>query len=689
MSDDSLHALEDAKRKYGAGLRARAARICSRIPEGDVHYPEALLLLGAIRAETGRMDEATALLNKAARLIPDNAQIWVNLGDASGRSGRFQDAAGSFRRATLLAPGIASAVQGLADWAPTSGKDRMLRRCSILSPLDSKTYLQLGLDLKQSGRFEGASHYMRRLLLLEPAHLDGTFQLANVLLDLNDRNGAKSFFLRTLQIAPRSGTARNNLGLIAFENGDLEDAEEWFRSAIAAAPGLAEAWGNHARALVKLDREAEALEPCKRGLTMEPASQMACMDIAGLSRTQKWAKRTISVDPLAHNFYNNMAVFSTKNPERKGVQSWLRRSAIAKPEHPEVWFRFSADAARGSDLDAAIVYGRRSLFISDSYAHARNNMAFALLAQERFEEGWRTHTRRLETPEGRQIRRRFAVPEWQGDAIEGRHLLLWGEQGIGDEVQFLTLLKHVCRIGARVTVLAESRLRPLISRSFPDVTVPDVDGPSGEVESHHGADVHLATGDLPHRLQLFCGGEATPEPWIAADQARAVALRAELEARHPGKRLVGITWRSGAPKTGERRSIPPALWASIAETPGTALVSLQYNVLDEDMTAFEATGIRIDNSHGVDPMQDLDGFAALVSAMDLVIGPPNNTVHFAGALAVPCWVTVPTRPDWRWGASRSDSLWYPKTRVYRQETDGDWGPVLSRIVSDLKLSKNP
>tara|TARA_R110000868_G_scaffold66465_4_gene197864 strand:+ start:3164 stop:5167 length:2004 start_codon:yes stop_codon:yes gene_type:complete len=666
----------------------RAARICSRIPESDPQYPQALALLGTIRAETGRAGEAIALLNKAARLIPDNARIWGDLGDVSGKSGRFQDAAGCFRRATLLEPGVASIARRLVDWVPAPGKNRVLRRCSILSPLDSGIYLQLGLDRKQSGHFEAASHYMRRLLLLEPAHLDGTFQFANVLLDLNNTDGAKAFFLRTLRIAPRSGTARNNLGLIAFGNDDFEHAEEWFRAATAAAPGLAEAWRNHARALAKLDREADALEPCKRSLMMEPANQPACMDMAGILRTRDWVKRVISLDPLAHDFYNHMAVAGTRDPDRKGVDPWLRRSAVAKPEHPEVWFRLSSDAGHRSDPQAVVKHGHRAFFISDSYAHARNNTAFALLGQERFEEGWRVHTRRLETPEGREILRRFAIPEWQDEAIEGKHLLLWGEQGIGDEVQFLTLLKHVRRMGARATVLAEPRLRPLIRRSFPDVMVPDVDGPSGAVESHHGADFHLAIGDLPHRLRLFCGGQAAPDPWVVVAPVRAKALRAALQARHPGKHLVGITWRSSAP-TGARRSIPPALWAGIAEVPGSALVSLQYSVLDEDMAAFEAAGIQLDNSHGVDPMQDLDGLAALTSVMDLVISPPNNTVHFAGALAVPCWVMVPTRPDWRWGLNRSDSLWYPKTRVYRQETDGDWEPVLSQVVRDLRLWSSP
>ena len=91
----------------------------------------------------------------------------------------------------------------------------------------------------------------------------------------------------------------------------------------------------------------------------------------------------------------------------------------------------------------------------------------------------------------------------------------------------------------------------------------------------------------------------------------------------------------------------------------------------------------VDNSHGVEPIDDLDGLAALVAAVDLVVCPANNTVHFAGALSKPCWTLLPTRPDWRWGLSRSDSLWYPKTAVYRQDSNDEWNPVMTRVATDL------
>lgn len=233
--------------------------------------------------------------------------------------------------------------------------------------------------------------------------------------------------------------------------------------------------------------------------------------------------------------------------------------------------------------------------------------------------------------------------------------------------------------------LTDPRMRPIVQRSFPDWTLPDIGPPTGAVEDHHGCDVHIALGDLPHRFGVFCDGPASPRPWLVPDAARVAGLREALDRRHPGRRLVGITWRSSASGTGHRRTIPIDLWRDVLRTPGIAAISLQYGLDPGDLAAVEAaTGQTVDHDHGVDPLSDLDGLAALVAAMDLVISPANNTVHFAGALGQECWTLVPTPPDWRWGLSRDDSLWHPNMRVLRQPREGDWSSVMTRIASDLR-----
>jgi len=684
MSEASLRLLEDARRRYRTGLRSRAARICRRIPEGDIYYPDALELLGTIRFEDGAYSEAMDLLGRAVRSAPENAQVWKALGDTAERLGRPQKATGCYRRATLIAPGRFDAVRAVADLTPAGRRQRMLRRCSILSPSDGPTYLQHGMDLKRAGRHGAAARHFQRLLVLAPSHVEAAFQFANNRMDLNKVEEAAELFRRTLVIAPRSGATRNNLGLIEFERDNFESAEEWFRLASVTAPGLAEAWRNWTRTLSKLERYADAAAPCRRGLILEPGNQDASGDMAALTQSRDWARRAMVLGPDISKFSYTMAVAAARNPDRSGVWSWLHRSAVAAPENPEVWFKLSSESSRASDVDSVIRFGRRATYISDDQAAARNNMAFALLSQERFKEGWQAFTRRLETPEGRAIQRHFSIPQWQGEDIAGRHLLLWGEQGIGDEAQYLTLLKYLLRLGPRVTVIAEPRLRPLVRRSFPGVVVPEAAPASGKVEDHFGADMHLAMGDLPHRLRLFCGGQAKPEPWIVPDPERVASLRSSLRDRHGEKRLIGISWRSEAPKTGEQRTVPPHLWSGIAEIPGNTLISLQYSLRDDDLLAFREAGIEVIADHGIDTLSDIDGLAALTAAVDLVISPANTTVHFSGAAGTPTWVMLTARPNWPWGLHRDDSLWYPRTKSFRQETDGDWSPVMSRVAGCLR-----
>ncbi|NQW10363.1 MAG: tetratricopeptide repeat protein [Alphaproteobacteria bacterium] len=685
MSQASLRLLEEGMSRQREGFRARAARLYRRVPPGDAYYADALNLLGTIRFEEGHATEAAQLIEHAVRTNPRNAAAWGNLGGVAQHLRRSMAAVACYRRAMLLAPERAESPIGLARIVTNAARTALLKRCLVLSPLDEAANIEIGNDLAQSGDKSGAVCRFRRLLAVQPATSVALFNLGNALRDLDRFDAAARLYRRTLCVIPRSGNVLNNFGLLAFTQADWATAEERFAAASRGDPRLAAAWSNRARALQKLGRDSDALIPYKRGLLIDPTSLTACCEVAGLLETERWALRAMVLDPVAPQPYNRLALLAIKNPGRAGVLTWLYRGAAVKPDDPDAWYNIGVELGRAGDPEGAVTYGTYATRVSDRHALAHLNTALALLVLERFQEGWRVHTRRLESPEAVSVRRFFAIPEWTVEDIAGRHLLLWGEQGIGDEVQFLTLAPYLRRLGTKLTILTEPRLRPIIKRSFPDAAVPDISNPDGSLEDHHGADLHLALGDLPHRLKLFCGGEAVPEPWIVPDADRTSRLRSSLQARHPGKRLVGITWRSLAPKTGGRRTIPPTLWREIAAVPGVAVVSLQYGATAEDFAAFEAeAGMSIDNSHGVEPIHDLDGLAALVAAVDLVVCPANNTVHFAGALSKPCWTLLPTRPDWRWGLSRPDSLWYPRTAVYRQDSDDDWTPVMTRVAADLK-----
>lgn len=685
MSQHSLELLNEGIRQQKAGFRAHAASLYTRVPQSDPYHADALNLLGTVLFEEGRMQEAARLIGQAVRTNPGNAAAWTNLGGVARHIGRPDAALGCYRRALLLAPARTDGLAGLAFLSDGRHRRTTLRRRLALRPLDLDARIELGNDLSADGLAGSAAREFRRVQILFPASPAGAYNQGNALRDTGDIEAADLCYRRALSVLPGTADILNNRGLLFFGRENWAAAEAGFRQALAHAPDHAAANANLGRTLQKREGPGVAILAYKRSLVSDPANVSASCEVAGLLEAESWALRALAINPFAAEPYNRLALLATRHPTRTHVLWRLRQGACMRPENSDVWYNIGVERGRGGDAVAAVRYCRRATRINDRHALAHLNTALALLVQERFAEGWEAHRRRLDSPDAAPFLRRFAIPEWTGQDLDGARLLVWGEQGIGDEVQFLTLAPALIRRGATLTVLTEPRLRPILRRSFPGIAVPETQPPTGGVDDHHHCDLHIALGDLPHRLALFCGGTTRPAPWIVPDAARVEALRTGLQTRHSGKRLVGITWRSIAPKTGARRSIPVALWRAVAAVPGVALVSLQYGAEPDDLAAFSRqAGRPIDHAHGIEPLVDLDGLAALVAAVDLVVAPANNTVHFAGAMAKACWTLLPTRADWRWGLTRQNSLWYPTTKVLRQRTDGDWRPVMRQVALDLR-----
>ena len=118
------------------------------------------------------------------------------------------------------------------------------------------------------------------------------------------------------------------------------------------------------------------------------------------------------------------------------------------------------------------------------------------------------------------------------------------------------------------------------------------------------------------------------------------------------------------------------------------IVDLQYGDSDMDRAQFEAeTGVSVIRDKEIDSLKDLDGFAAQVAAMDLIVSISNTTVHVAGALGVPAWVLLPNAPMWRWMIDRDDTPWYPLVRLFRQNKRGDWPGVMEKVTVALGGSR--
>ena len=267
---------------------------------------------------------------------------------------------------------------------------------------------------------------------------------------------------------------------------------------------------------------------------------------------------------------------------------------------------------------------------------------------------------------------------WKGE--RGKQVVLWKEQGIGDQIIFLGLALEVKEMCKTLSVYVDPRLEPLCRRAMPGINfVKDK-----EELKNVACDYHLPLGSVPGLLRNDMRDfDRTVKGYLKADPKRVEAIRTELKLE--GKTAIGISWRSFNSLNKTKKSIQLRDMERLFSGLDVVLVNLQYGDVEDEIREFkEATGIEVVQCTSVDNREDLDGLAALIEVCDLVVSIPNVTVHLAGALAKETWVLLPYVANFWWLIERTDSIWYPSSTLYRQPKLDDWDSVYASIRKDLE-----
>jgi hypothetical protein len=332
--------------------------------------------------------------------------------------------------------------------------------------------------------------------------------------------------------------------------------------------------------------------------------------------------------------------------------------------------------ALGSYADAAECYagaGQRDPKLSAHYA----NLHHAHLLRGEASQAWKAYEWRLAERGGPVVTRRFPIPQWRGEPIEGRTILVQAEQGLGDAIQFARYLRTLKSLGARVVFDVFGPLLRLF-RSLQDVDV--LVGPG---EPLPPADVHTPLMSLPHAFDL--GGIAVAEaeiPYLRADPEIVSRWTAELPTGAP---KIGLA-ASGNPSHPHdaRRSIPLEALAQ-GLPPGPAYVLIQQDARGADRAALQA---RPDIRLAGDALGDYADTAGLCAALDLVVSVDTSVAHLAGALGRPVRLMQPHFPEWRWEPEGETTRWYPTMRQLRQAEAGDWTAVTNALRSEINTLAN-
>jgi tetratricopeptide (TPR) repeat protein len=298
------------------------------------------------------------------------------------------------------------------------------------------------------------------------------------------------------------------------------------------------------------------------------------------------------------------------------------------------------NAARyANDFAGAERAYRGALAMQPDNAPALSALGLLLLAQGRYAEGWPLYeARRKFQP---LLIERSGIPEWRGEDLAGKSIMIWPEQGLGDEIQMARYAPALKARGATVMLVCTPSLGRLFFGSLGVNVAALVD--KAQLPT---TDVYARSFSLPARFGTTLE-TIPPAPY----------LRAPPDAKTGG---VGFVWRGGAAHPNDAgRSLPSAdVLAPLGDK--AELIDLQ------------------------NPRGDFLDTAARVQALDLVISVDTAMAHLCGALGVPCWVMLPAeRVDWRWMTGRADSPWYPSLRLFRQATPGDWAGVVDQMRAAL------
>ncbi len=479
--------------------------------------------------------------------------------------------------------------------------------------------------------------------------------------------------------------------LAHHQAGRLKEAEQGYRKVIAAEPGLFEAHVNLGVVLQGQGRLADGAESFRSAAALNPdyaevhyALGTVLEELDDLDEARASFQRAVDIKPDYVEALNGLAIGLQKQGKPAEAIETFERALEIDPGFAETLNNLGNLYHREGRIEDALETFRRAIAIAPDYAEAHRNLSQALLMAGRLDEGWRESGWRWKCRDFPSEKRDFPQPLWEGEPLKGKKILVWGEQGVGDEVHFAGMVPDLLDAGAKVVLESDPRLAPLFERSFAGVECAPRETPPWPGTGAGDIDYQIPSGDLGRWFRPDLDSFPGRDSYLAADEK----LRLELRDRYrkdPEGLLVGIAWISKNPEIGKAKSMPLADWRPLAGIPGVTFVNLQYGDTRDEREAFEKeAGTPVLDDGGIDQLADLDAFAAQVAAMDLVISVSNTTVHFSGAMGVPTWVLLNTVPLPVWMMGRDDCPWHPSVRLFRQSQAGGWADVIGRVGKELR-----
>lgn len=696
-----------------------AESLLNGVDKVDSQDPLKLALLAELRVHQNMPEEAERLAQHALRLQPGLAIGHYVLSVIYYDAGRFEEALTQAHYARNRTPGDARVLAQLGLCAIALQEYGMardvLRQAVLLDPEDVPALNNLAIAHHAMQEPAQALYCLQRALALKPDYTPARENLKNLF----------GIDPHTVEFNPQTLSLETRFdGGVGTSTEDEAARTEALEAAFDARPEDVDT----AVALIEHHLRALRLEAARDVLTIAAAhnpqaprlllvSARLAQNLGQLKRARAQYEAVIAQQPDNVRALLGLAqVLRDLNLHEEAVIP-AQQAALAAPEDTGVLFQLASAQVNACQYEQALAtydrvealrpelapfllsgravshtylghFATARALLEEAKATGIDNAGFSVfqgmlhLLHEDYGPGWDAYRwRHLNDAHHLRLP---PYPLWQGEPLEDKTVLILAEQGLGDQVMFASCLPDLLALKPRTVILeANARVAKTLARSFPQVRVhPSNQRDFDWLPRDTAIDFYAPIADLPRHFRR--SREAFPQytGYLVADPARVAHWRQRLDALDDRPKI-GFTWRGGLQQTRRAiRSLTLERLAPLLADERFHFVNLQYGQVQEELAAFcRAQGLSV--TDWPEAIADLDEFAALVSALDLVITVCNTTVHYAGALGRPCWVLAPYVPEWRYGLTGPQMRWYPSVRMFRQPAMHDWDSVLTELRTAL------
>ncbi len=711
--------LQEAESFYKAVVSAR-----SEVPEDSQLVPTAHYFLGVLCFQQGRLDDALENLQLAVEQRPDDADFLNYFGMVLEGKGRLEEAVMQFEKALAANPSkievynnlgivyrklrrmeeavecfrkvvagsepspdahnnLGNVYKDMRDWPEAV---RHYRLAIALRPKYPEALANLAKVLEEQGELEEAIATWDQVLAVQPDHPAALSQISNIYLRQNRPAEAEEALQKLLVNQPSNATVHFHLGILAGQQQKHEVAWQHYKRAVELDPKNADAWNNFGSTMFHLKKHDEAIANYKQALEINFHHVDALFNLGSIYVNRKnWteAERTllkaIVLRPTHFAAFNSLGIVYG-NLKRFDEASVIYRKAIEiNPKFADAWSNLGVAMNELGRYEEAAAAFRKAIENDSQHADAHLNLGLTLLLLGEWSEAWREYAWRLKTRHLPMESLKLPGAHWTGEPLGGRTVLVHGEQGMGDLIQFARYAPLIVERGGKVILVAHPPLKSILK------TIPGVSAVVVKGEQTPPYSCRTWVMNLPGIFDTRPNTIPDQVPYLFAEPAKVEDWAKRLPPKQ-GKLRIGLVWGGNpANKTNHKRSISLSDFVPLAKIPNLQVVSLQKGAAASQAVTPPSGVDWIDLTSQINDFVDT---AALIMNLDLVVTVDTSVAHLAGALGKPVWTLITSVPDWRWLRTGDRTAWYPTMRLFRQPAAGDWASVVDQVVEALMKHSN-